>query len=520
MSTITKEGKIYQEPLVGWKLFLFMLGIMICGALVSLDYTITNAALEYIAGGVNASVNNASWFIVAFSIGNAIALSISGFLSQKFGTVKIVYLSLLLYLIFSFFCGISKNLVSLVFSRFGQGFVGGPLIPVAQTLLLLHTPVRFRNLAICIWGLVLIIAPVSAPTIGAFLGERSNWSLSFHINIPLALLALAILRPILKNRETKTYQRRFDLAGFLWLSIFVITLQCILTKGQQWDWWHSNLIRLLVGISLISLAILVYVEIGKKEPLVNFRVFSNLSFSLGTLMSSIAYMTLFSSVTVIPVWLEKGLGYTPLWAGLATLPSGLLGIVLTFALPFLMQKMRKSVITAICFFFFFLSFYWMMQFNTLVDFRTIFLTRFLFSAGIVYNTSLIALTFSDVTKEKMASASGIFYFLRVFSGAIGAAVFSTIWQRRTIFHHERIVENVQLIREPVKEALGVLKHLGLDWGQQLKILNTSVDDQATMLAMNDVTLISAFACVGLIALVLFLGQVRAVLLRRRRKLRI
>lgn len=508
---------MYHPPFRGMQLFFFILGILISGGLVSLDYTITNAALPYIAGGVSTSINNAEWFIVSYSMGNAIALSISGFLSQRFGTVRVILFSLLLYLIFSLLCGLAFNLTSLMIFRFLQGFFGGPLIPVAQTLLLLHSPLYLRNVVISIWGLVLIAAPLSAPVIGAYIAKQYDWSFSFFINIPLAIFAYFILKTLLKKRETKTFRREFDFYGFLFLCIFVIALQTILTKGQQWDWWNSNLIRILTVVSLVSFYFLLVTEMGKKEPLMNFRLFKNLSFTLGTVMSVMAYMILFASVAIIPTWLQAGMNYTPVWAGLATLPSLFVAIIITLFLPRLMQHFRKSFITAICFFFFFLSFYWMLHFTTNVDVKTIFYARIIFGCGVVYNTTLIALTFSDITKEKMASASGIFYFFRIFSGAVGTALFTTIWQRRTIYHHFRIIENVNMFRQPVKEIDQLLSRLHFFGKEKAAVLNQQTDIQAMMLAMLDIIYLAAIGCVILIPLVLILGQIRMNAIKKKRK---
>jgi DHA2 family multidrug resistance protein len=288
----------------------------------------------------------------------------------------------------------------------------------------------------------------------------------------------------------------------------VVSLQTLLTKGQQWDWWNSMLIRGLVISAIISFILLLIIEIGKEERIMNFRVFHNLSFAMGTFMSIVAYMILFASVAIIPTWLQMGMDYTPFWAGLATLPSLFTAIISTIALPKLMKVMRKSVITAICFAIFVITYFWMMRFTTAVDLPTIVMVRLLYGVGIVYNTTLIALSFSDITRDEMASASGIYFFLRTFSGAIGTSLFATIWQRRTIFHHFRITENVNWFRYPVEQINQLFLNLGLYGKEKWTILNQEVNNQAMMLAMIDIMALAAIGCLILIPMVLILGQVR------------
>ena len=249
-----------------------------------------------------------------FAVGNAIALPMTGWFATRFGSTRVMVLSTALFTFFSWMCGLSISINMLVIMRFIQGFVAGPLIPLSLSLLLMSFPKKKKNLGVALWNMVAVVGPIAGPILGGWITFDYKWPWIFYINIPIGIICCFLIWSVYKSRETPIKKFPVDWVGIALLAIGVSALQIFLDKGQEYDWWHSNMIRILTVISFISLVFLVIWELTDKNPIIDLRLFKNRNFSLGTFLTALSYMVLFGAIVLTPLWLQTNMGYTALWA--------------------------------------------------------------------------------------------------------------------------------------------------------------------------------------------------------------
>ncbi len=484
---------------------LLFISISLATFLIVLDYSIANVSLPYIAGDLAVSTDQGTYVITTFAVGSAIGLAMTGFLTKRIGEVKLIVTSIFLFVLFSVICGLSVNLLMIVCARFIQGLVSGPLIPLSQSLLVKYGTVESRSRDLSIWATIVVTAPVVGPILGGYISDWYSWPWIFYINVPVGLFCGATLWFLLKDKESKIEKVPVDVIGIVLLTVAVSTLQLLLDKGQQWDWWQSNLMCVLAATSIIGFTYLIIRECWHKTPLLNVQLFRIPSFTISVICLMISYAMYFGSVVLVPLWLQEYMEYNAEWAGLAVCTLGIAPVLFSLVTPILMRKFGNTGTLMLCFGFFAIGCFYSSIFTTQVDFAHIAFARFLFGFGFVcYITPLLSMNIQEVSPGKLAGAAGIFHFLRSMVGAVGTAVFTTIWQRRTYFHHMRIGETLT----PYNPMTPMTSD-----PQALAMLNRGVDIQAAMLAINDSFYLMGWLFVGLIALLViwrfFNEEVRA-----------
>lgn len=460
--------------------------------LIVLDYSIANVSIPYIAGDLAASTDQGIYVITAFAIGSSIGLAMTGFLTKRIGEIRLITAAVALFTLFSLICGLSSSLEMLVIARFIQGLVSGPLIPLSQSLLVKYGTLESRARDLAIWSMIVVTAPVIGPILGGYISDWYSWQWIFYINIPVGIFCSIVIWRLLGKRESPIEKVPIDVPGIIFLSIGVSTLQVFLDKGQQWDWWRSNSICCLITISILSFICLLIRELYHKTPLLDVQLFKIPSFTLSIFCLMISYAMYFGSVVIVPLWLQEYMDYNAEWAGLAVCTLGVAPVLFSLVTPVLIQKLGTIGTLMISFFFFAVGCFYSAFFTTQVDFWHIAFGRFIFGCGFIcYIAPLLTLNIQDIPSANLTGATGIFHFLRAVMGAVGTSVFSTIWERRTIFHHLRIGENLTLFNPQVPEPLTPAS---------LEVLNRSLDVQAAMLAINDTFLLMGGLFIGLIAI--------------------
>ncbi|MBS0629690.1 MAG: DHA2 family efflux MFS transporter permease subunit [Verrucomicrobia bacterium] len=475
-----------SKHLTGMPLFLATVAIALATFLIVLDYTIANVSIPYIAGDLGISVNEGTYVITSFAVGSAIILPITGRLTQRIGLIKLTIISLLGFIFFSWACGVSPNLISLVVARFFQGVTAGPLIPLSQTLIVSIYPPEKKNQAIAYWGSVVIVAPVLGPILGGWISYDFYWPWIFYINIPFGLFSAFIIHLLLRPYETPTEQPRSDIVGFILLTIGVSTLQFSLDKGEQYDWLHSPLILSCLIISLISFVYLVIWELFHPSPLLDLRLLKIPSFNLSCIYISTVYAIYFGGVVLVPLWLQKNMGYTAIWAGIAVAPLGLASLVFSGFMGKLINRIGSIIPIGISLIFFALSSFYGAYFNTEVDIYRVAFSRLLFGCGLLFFTvPLFSLAVRDIPLEKLPSSTGMFHFFRAMMGGVGTSIFTTLWTRRNEFHHANLVAEVIPSRNVVAQYYTKLESLGIVGEKAQAFIDYQANNQAAMLGIND-----------------------------------
>lgn len=491
----------------GARLFLLNIALGLGTFIQILDTSIANVAIPYIAGNLNVSADEGTWVITSFAASNAIVLPLTGWLSNYFGRVRLFVWSVLLFALASFLCGLATNLAMLVIFRIFQGAVAGSLIPLSQSLIINSNPPQQQGVALGFWGMVVIVAPILGPIIGGYLTDQYSWPWIFYINVPIGLFSAGITWIILKDRESQIVRNPIDWIGLFLLSLAVGSLQIMLDKGKDLDWFESNVIITLLLISFIAAAYFCIWNAYQKYSIVDFSFFKNRNFVIGTICTTFGYFAYFGGTVTLPLWLQTEQGYTAFWAGVAIAPIGLVPFFLSPIVGKYMFFFDLRFLVALSFFFFSFSFFYQARFTTQVDISTIMLTRFLQGFGVsIFFLPLVQLTLTGIPREKYASASGLFNFIRILIGSgFGTSLWIQLWTRLAIFHHARLGESLTSFNPLITEFYRYLENYSPIFTSDItkNILDKQVEQQAFMLSTNDLAWISGWLCLSLIP-ILFL----------------
>jgi DHA2 family multidrug resistance protein len=468
-----------------------------------LDTSIANVSIPYIAGGLGVSPNEGTWVITSFAVSNAIILPLTGWLSGRVGEVRLFIWSTVLFSITSWLCGLAWSYPALLMFRVLQGAAGGALIPLSQGLMLQCYPAEKKGVAIGIWAMVVIVAPILGPVLGGYLTENYGWRWIFYINIPLGFMSAWLTWALMGTKEDETSKEPIDYVGFFLLLIAVGCFQIFLDKGQNLDWFNSSSIIVLLLTAGIAFAFFVPWNYMSAYPVVDFSFFTIRNFTLGVIITSTAYLVFFGTVVILPLWLQLYMGYTAYWAGIAIAPIGVVPLFLSVLVGKAVNFFDARWMLTISFLIFWFTFLWYSRFTTEVDFFAIVEPRFIQGFAIaLFFIPLIHISLEDIPPAKISSASGVFNFIRIIAGSgAGTSLYVTFWERRTILHHSQLTETLTRENSITGRALDGFQDLGVTRQAADLLLDLQVQNQSAMLAINDMFWFSAWFFMALIALV-------------------
>ncbi|RYF65338.1 MAG: DHA2 family efflux MFS transporter permease subunit, partial [Comamonadaceae bacterium] len=332
-----------------------------------LDTSIANVSLPAISGDLGVSPTQGTWVITSFAVANAIAVPLTGWLTQRFGQVRLFMLSILLFVISSWLCGLAPNMTTLILFRAIQGFVAGPMIPLSQTLLLASYPRVMAGLAMAIWAMTTLVAPVMGPLLGGWITDNMSWPWIFYINIPVGILAASITWTIYRKRDSATKSLPIDSVGLALLVLWVGAMQLMLDKGKELDWFHSPQIITMAVVALVGFAAFIIWELTEEHPVVDLSLFKRRNFWSGAVATAVAYGVFFGNLVLLPLWLQQYMGYTATQAGMVLAPVGAFAIVLSPLVGMTVAKVDPRRYATFSFLVFALVLWMRSNFNTQAD---------------------------------------------------------------------------------------------------------------------------------------------------------
>jgi len=467
-----------------------------------LDSSIANVSLPAIAGDLGVSPNQGTWVITSFAVANAIAVPLTGWLSQRLGPVRLFVTSVILFVIASWLCGLAPNMTLLIAFRALQGFVAGPMIPLSQTLLLASYPRALAGLAMAMWAMTTLVAPVMGPLLGGWITENITWSWIFYINIPVGIAAAFASWAIYRKRESPTRALPIDKVGLALLVVWIAALQMTLDLGKEYDWFSSPVIVGLAVTAAVGFAFFLAWELTDDHPVVELRLFARRNFWAGTLTTAVAYGVFFGNVVLVPLWLQQYMGYTATDAAWVVAPVGVLALVLAPVVGKTIGKVDPRRYATFAFLVFGLVLWMRSRFNTQADIETLLIPTVIQGiATACFFIPLTTITLSGLPPERTPAASGLTNFVRIMAGAMGTSIATTLWESRASLHHAQLAEAVSAGSATAQAALSGLTAAGLTPEQALAQVNRLVDQQAFMLAANDIFWGSALLFLLMIPLV-------------------
>lgn len=486
--------------------------------MVVLDSTVVNVSLPHIAGNLSASVEESTWALTSYLAANAVILPMTGWLANYFGRKRLLLLAVSGFTTASFLCGLAPTLPFLIVCRIIQGASGGVMQPLSQAVMLESFPPEERGEAMAVWGLGIVVAPIFGPVIGGWLTDNYSWRWIFYINIPVGMLALAMIRrfifdpPYIRRRSAMV-----DYWGIGLLTVGVATLQIALDKGQEEDWLASHLIASLLAIGVVSLVLLVIHELRARHPVIDLRVFTNRTYSVGVALVTLMGFVLYGSLVLLPILLQTLIGYPPLQAGIAMAPRGIGMLFVTPVVGVLMSRVDPRKLLGAGLLVGAATLYWFATLDLNAGYWDFFWPQILQGIGFgMLFVPLTTITMDPIANEAMGNATSLFNLMRNVGGSIGIATVTTLLARLQQVHVNVIGAHVTPYTPETQRLLTGLPALFVARGadvttatqQAYGVLMGLVQRQAALLAFLDAFRLLAVIFLVITPFVLLMGRPR------------
>ncbi len=487
-----------------------------------LDTSIANVALPHMAGSLSVSRDQATWVLTSYLVANAIVLPVSGWVASRIGRKRFYMTCVALFTGSSFLCGMAPSLGWLVFFRILQGIGGGGLGPSEQAILADTFPPAKRGMAFAMYGMAVVLAPAIGPTLGGFITDHFEWRWVFFINVPVGLASLWLSNRLVTDpphiEQGKGKSGPIDYIGFSLLAVGLGTLEVVLDKGQEDDWFHSSFITGFSAIAVVGLVAFVLWELHVAHPVVDVRLFRDRSFAASNLLMLTLGLSLYGTTVLLPQYLQVQMHYSAERAGMALSPGGFLIMALMPLVGRLVSKVEARPLIAFGFTMVSAAlFYMSTHLSPEMDFGTAVSMRAIQSVGLAFlfvpiNTSV----FSSVSPEKNNAVSGMVNLSRNMGGDIGIALVTTVIARRTQVHQAHLVAHATDLSVPYREYLARLTHGAAHAGagsidatkRALAAAYFTLHGQATTLAYIDTVRVMGTITVCMLPLLLFVRKNR------------
>lgn len=455
-ASMTDKHKIEHPYINPW---LVAISVMCCTFMEVLDTTVVNVSLPHIAGSMSATIDESTWVLTSYLVANAIILPLTGWLATYFGRKRLLMLSVIGFTTASFLCGMAPSLKMLIICRVFQGLSGGTMQPMSQAILLESFPPEKRGKAMAFWGLGIVVAPIFGPVIGGWLTDSYSWRWVFYINLPVGLAAIIMNRlfvfdpPYLRRRSTGV-----DYWGIGMLAVGIGALQIMLDKGQEEDWFGSRFIVTLAVITVVALISFLVRELMADNPVVQLRVFTIRTFAAGTFLITAIGFVLYSSLVLLPIFLQTLLGYPSLQAGIALAPRGvgsfiampIIGAILVRVGP---RKLLAFGMAGIA-----VTMFWFAHLNLNAGYWDIFWPQFIqgVALGCLF-VPLTTITMDPIPKQDMGNATSVYSLMRNTGSSIGIAAVTTLLARNQQVFTNILGANVNPYSPQARFLLGQLR---------------------------------------------------------------
>ncbi len=513
-SEVAEEWKPSKNP------WLISAPLMAAVFMYALDETISNVALPYMAGSFSCSHNEATWVITFYLIASGIIIPAVDFLCKLFGRKNLFLLSIIIFTISSFLCGIANSIITMVLARFLQGLGGGAILPLTQAIMMESFPRERRPQAMALFGLGVVFAPIIGPAVGGWITENWSWPYIYYINIPIGFLVVAAAKELLEDPPYAKKQTgiKFDTIGFAFMAIWLVCLQIVLDKGNDADWFGAAWICWMTGISCVAGIIFLITQLKGKNTLVDLSVMKDKNFFFGTVIQIVLMGVMMASSAILPSMLQSMMGYTSFLSGLSMVPRGAGCLIATVLSALFITKIGERRMVCLGLIILGIGGLAFGEINLQISLMNIGFPNFLFGLGMVMAVvPLVELSCRTLRNDQMTNASAVQNLLKNVGAAIGTSLVTTCISRFAQMHQFMMVGKLNDLNPNYVERLqayigafigntdlasAVYSAKGLLYNQLLQ--------QSTLWAYIDTFRIFAIACFFIMPLMLFIKNKKVV----------
>lgn len=469
--------------------------VMLTVFMVVLDSSIANVALPNIAGSFSATSDESTWVLTSYLVANGVIIPSTAWFSTLLGRKNFLLLSTILFTLASALCGVASSMGMLIVARIIQGIGGGAIMPISQAVMMEGFPVEKRGVAMSVFGFGVIFAPIIGPTLGGWITDTYSWHWIFLINVPIGIIAIILGKMFIEDPPyaRKGKVQKVDYIGFLLLIVWLFSLQLILDNGQKSDWFGAKWVRWTSALTISSFIAFIWRELTIKEPIVNLKVFLDRNFFIGTALNTVIGAVLYSTLAILPLFLQHLMGYTATLSGLAISPRGFGSLAGLVTVALLSNRIDQRYIVAAGMVLLAVS---NLMFGTLnlgigmgnIIFPNI-VCGFAFSLLMV---PLMTITFVTLRNNQMTNASGVFNLAKSVGGAIGTSIVSTMISRMGQVHQTHLVKNLTYSNPAFVEKLsaiqsGIASYMGSAVAEQKAnfMIYMQLQQQSQLMAFMD-----------------------------------
>ena len=409
-----------------------------------MDTSVANVALPHMAGTFSAGIDEITWVITSYLVANAVILPITGFLGNYFGRKRFYLFCLVTFTLASLGSGAAPSLPFLILMRVIQGLAGGAMVPMSQAILLESFPKEEHGKAMALFGVGVIFGPIIGPTLGGWITDNWSWPWIFYINIPVGIVAFLLGTAIIEDPHyMKRPEGKVDYASFIFIAVGLGSLEVTLNRGERYDWFESNFIKIFAAFSALGIALFIWRSLTAENPLVNLRIMKNREYATGTMLMFLLGWALFGSFVMLPLFAQNMLGYTATWAGLILSPGGFASLFAMVFVGNLVGKVDTRLLVLIGVVMNIVSLFILRFVSLDVGFSYLTVSRLFqgFGMGFLFVPITVA-AYTRIKPEEMGQATGLFNLLRNEGGSVGIALTTTFLARRAQFHQNNLVAHL------------------------------------------------------------------------------
>ena len=492
--------------------------LMVAAFMFVLDETIANVALPYMAGSFSVSRQESTWILTSYLIASGIIIPSGDFFCKLLGRKNFFILSIIIFTISSFLCGIATSLPMMVITRIFQGIGGGAVLPLSQAMMLELFPIEKRAQSMAMFGLVVVIAPIIGPVLGGWITTNWSWPFIYFINIPIGIMAVFLAKECIEDPPYARKQDnvKIDASGFFMLIGWLTCMQIVLDKGNDADWFGSTWICWMTFFAVLFAITFFVIQAKKKNALVNLNVFKDLNFSFGTLMQIVMHGVLLASLAILPQFLQGLMGYDAYLSGLSMMPRGVGALACVIFMGTVGSKLNNKFLVTAGLVLLSIAGFILCGLNLEISPISIAVPNFIMGVGMSMSMiPIITLSTMTLSNEQMTNASGVQNLLKNLGGAVGTSIVTTVISRHAQMHQTALVQNLTMTNDAFLERFNAYSGMFQGMTDSITASNTAgallykqMLLQANMGAFRDAFELCAVSCIAIIPLILFIRGIK------------